>query len=188
VIKKRKKIDMTQFRRFISPSEVEFWVKQNYTNDDLSELSAKENIESTLCYYKGGASKFINSLIRQGCGDYMDMLDLSALQGQLMKYKIQERIVVYRFVDFKEFLILHKKTLFGQKYAYPEFLSTTLLKDQYSMDEIKHGRFVIELFIEKQTHGAYLPEVVRQNPEFEVLFPHHTYLKRLNWKRFYVYN
>lgn len=148
----------------------------------------KDNIDSPLADYKGSGYRRMNQIVRMGYPDNQDIFDIPALQSLMTKYHIPENIVVYRFVDIKELLILQFKTAFGRIYEYPQFLSTTLLKNEYSMDYIKKGRIVIEFQVEKGCHGAYLTEVVDENPEFEILFPHHTPVKRVGWKKYAVFN
>ena len=115
-----------------------------------------------------------------------DPIDLPSLQNLLHSHLIPENLVVYRFVDWREFAILLWNTRLGQCYTYPGFLSTTLLKDHYNMEEIKRGRTIIELHVPEGCPGAYLPEVVTYNPEFEILFPHSCSIRRIRWRKYEI--
>ena len=177
---------MKNYRTFHTPFEVEAWVSQHYTQAELDELNMRNDLDSPLAYYKGSAYKYMNQIIRKGYPDNTDLFDLPGLQCLLHKYRIPEDLVTYRFVDWMELAVLAWNTRLGNHYSYPGFLSTTLLKDHYSMEEIKHGRTIIELHVPKGCPGAYLPEVVTYNPEFEILFPHSCSIRRIGWRKYEI--
>ena len=177
---------MTNHRIFRTPFEVEDWVNQHYTAPELQELTMQNDLDAPLAYYKGSAYKCMNQIIRKGYPENTDLFDLPGLQSLLHKHRIPENLVVYRFVDWREFLILLWNTRFRKTYSYPGFLSTTLLKDHYSMDAIKNGRTIIELYVPAGCPGTYLPEVVKEHPEFEILFPHSCSIRRIGWKKYEI--
>ena len=177
---------MTNHRIFHTPSEIEDWVNQHYTSQELQELTMQNNLDSPLAWYKGNGFKCMNYTIRMGFPNSTDPIDLPALQSLLHEHHIPENLVVYRFVDWREFLILLWNTRFGRHYSYPGFLSTTLLKDHYNMEDIKAGRTIIELYVPADCPGTYLPEVVKENPEFEILFPHHCSIRRISWRKYEI--
>ena len=177
---------MLDYRIFRSPSDVDQWVSQIYSEQQLKELSIHNDMDSPLSLYKGNGHKAINYWIRKKLSKYLVQYRIPELNQMLCKYSIPENLTVFRFVDWKEFLILHWNTLFGRSYAYPGFLSTTLLKDYYSMENIRNGRLVIEFQVDKGCSGVYLPEVVKENPEYEILFPHHCIIKRTGWAKYAI--
>ena len=177
---------MKNYRTFHTPSEVEEWVSQHYTQSELDELNIRNDLDSPLAWYKGNGFKRMNYTIRMGFPNSNDPIDLPSLQNLLHSHLIPENLVVYRFIDWREFAILLWNTRLGRCYTYPGFLSTTLLKDHYSMEEIKHGRTIIELHVPKGFPGAYLPEVVTYNPEFEILFPHSCSIRGIGWRKYEI--
>lgn len=177
---------MTNYRIFHTPPEVEAWVQQHYTVQEIDELTVQNDLDSPLAYYKGSAYKYMNQIIRKGYAENTDLFDLPGLNQLLHRRHIPENLVVYRFVDWKEFLILLWNTRFRKTYSYPGFLSTTLLKDHYSMGYIRNGRTIIELYVPAGCPGTYLPEVVKENPEFEILFPHHCSIRRIGWRKYEI--
>ena len=176
---------MNKYRSFSSPQEVEEWVRKTYSKQELQDLTIEHNSESPLFDYKGNAYKVINAMLRQGCIESQDY-NIFGLQAVLKSKSIPENILVYRYVGIRELLILHWYTICGKEYIYPSFLSTTLLKDFYSMDNVKRCRFAINLLVMKGSHGAYIPEINPDLPEYEILFPYHVKLKRLHWNLFLV--
>lgn len=177
---------MKNYRIFHTPSEVEVWVQQHYTTQEIDELTVQNDLDSPLAYYKGNGFKCINYTIRKGYPDSRDPIDIPGLNQLLHKYKIPDDLMVYRFVDWIEFFVLLWNTRFGKSFSYPGFLSTTLLKDHYSMEDIKNGRAIIELHVHAGCPGTYLPEVRRERPEFEILFPHHCSIRRIGWRKYEI--
>ena len=177
---------MKNYRTFHTPSEVEEWVSQHYTTQEIDELTIQNDLESPLAYYKGNGFKCINYTIRKGYPDSRDPIDLPRLQRILYEYSIPEDLLVYRFVDLRELFILLWNTRFGRHYSYPGFLSTTLLWDHYSMEDIKNGRTIIEFYVHTGCPGTYLPEVKKEPPEFEILFPHHCAIRRIGWRKYEI--
>ena len=170
---------MSKFHRFVNPIEVETWVREHYTEEQLDSLTVTKNLDSPLAYYKGSCYQNMNLMIRSGIVGDRSGFGIPTLQSLLMSFTIPSNIIVYRFVDLREFAILHYKTLFGRTYVNPMFLSATLLKDQYSMSEIRKHRIAIKIFVNQGARGAYLPEVNPHLPEYEILFPYHTsFIKR----------
>ena len=176
---------MENYYKFNTVQEVEEWVLKTYTNEELNELCVN-NIESPLFFYKGNGYNFMNECIRAGFIGTCEEVDIKGLQDLLLSKTINESIQVYRFVDLKESYILWKNTRKNREYDYPSFLSTTLLKNQYSMENIKRNRYAISILIPKGTPGTFIPEVNRDFPEYEVLFPHHTKLRKKGWRLFEV--
>ena len=176
---------MIIYRSFSSPKEVEEWVNRTYSKQELQDLTREYNPESPLFDYKGNAYRVINAMLRRG---YMESQDynISSLQAVLKSKSIPENILVYRYVSMQELLTLHWYTICDKEYLYPSFLSTTLLKDFYSMDSIKRCRFAIKLLVMKGSHGTYIPEINPDLPEYEILFPFHVKLKHLHWNLFLV--
>ncbi len=169
---------MTNYKRFKTVSDVDNWVNKVYSSQELEKLSNLNDIESPLNWYKGSGYSYMNELVRAGAYNYKETFDLPALQHLLTSFYIPENIVVYRYVDIKELLILIKNTFKKKEYLYEGFLSTTLLKNQYSMDYIKKNRIAIEIYVEKGCKGVYIPEVNLNHREFEILFPYHSKIAR----------
>ena len=170
-----------EYRKFSTPEEVEAWVKKHYTEDELRECNALENVESTLAFYKGVGYRYLNKCVRGGKDELKDMFDIESLQQQLLSKNIKDDIVVYRFVDKRELDILLRNTSRKRIFEYEGFLSTTLLREYYSMEDIRSMRIPIEIRIPKGTHGTYLPEVNPDRPEYEILLPYHLKIKRISW-------
>lgn len=167
-----------------TPSEVVSWVEKYYTNEQLTSFTVRRGIDSPLDDYKGNGYRRINEIIRYA--NKSEIFDIAGLQSMLLDTYIPENIIVYRFVDIREYFILLWHTRRGHMYKYPGFLSTTLLKNFYSMEYIKNGRITIKLFVDKNCHGMYLPEVVAKNPEYEILFAHHTMIERVSLRQFRI--
>lgn len=172
-----------QYKTFQSPDEVQIWVKNNYTQEELNSLDVMQNMDSTLFYYKGADYRIINEYVRKHNEDQQSQFDINGMQALLMSKTICEDITVFRFVNIKEFFMLLKNTCLGKCYTYPHFMSTTLLKKQYSMSEKRKHRIAIKIRIPKGTKGTYLPEVNPEAPEYEVLLPFRIKLKR----KFFTY-
>ena len=101
-------------------------------------------------------------------------------------YVIPQDIVVTRFVDLKEWWALLKGTVQGKAYEYKGFLSTTMLKKYFGMDDIKWGRLSIQIYIPKGTYGVYIPEVNNNAKEFEILISLGQKLKRIYCNKYAI--
>ena len=124
----------------------------------------------------------MNQYVRLGSEAQQKEYDIIGLQKFLLEKAIPESIEAYRFVSFKELCYLIKGTIKGKFYTYPNFLSTTLLKDYYSMEDIKQNKFTVTIRIPKGTSGRYIAEVNPNNPEYEILIPYRVKLKRISLK------
>lgn len=175
---------MSDYKKFATPRDVDEWVRENYTEEQLRSLDVKTNPTSPLYDYKNSGYKKINELVRKGYANNKDLFDIPAIQEFLTKCVIPEDVRVYRFVSLKELIILEIKTIFGKDYQYPTFLSTTLLKGYYAMSEIRKNKIAIEILADKSARGTYIPEVNPQYPEFEVLFAHSCSLVRDGFRRY----
>ena len=169
---------MEDYKEFKTPQEVEEWVAKHYTKDELWEFDCLRNEKSPVGDYKGGLYNHMNRCLwLVGIEEYNEY-SAQDLQKALMQHTIPEGITVTRFVSLKEWLALVKNTMFHKEYVYRSFLSTTLLRDHYSMDNIKRGRLAIRIYVPAGTNGMYLPEVNPASPEFEILLPCNMKLKR----------
>ncbi len=167
-----------------TPGEVVSWVEKHYTKEQLTSFTVRKDIDSPLDDYKGSGYRRINEIIRYASNS--EIFDITGLQSMLLNTYIPENIIAYRFVDIREYFILLWNTRRGYIYKYPGFLSTTLLKNFYSMEYIKNGRITIKLFVDKECHGMYLPDVVARNPEYEILFAHHIMIERVRLRQFRI--
>lgn len=178
---------MDKYHRFSTPEEVQTWVKQYYTYEELKELEDYEKIKDNkipaLLFYKGNGHEHMNHCVRNGITDTNDIVDVNSLQRLLLSKSIKESIEVYRFINIKELKILLRNTSGKRAFEYPSFLSTTLLWEYYSM---KKGKFLISIRIPEGTAGTYLPEINYDRPEYEILLPHHLKLRRINWTTFEI--
>ena len=168
---------MIVYKALSTPEEVTQWVSSSYSPTQLSKLDVKNHLNSPLADYKGNFSHIINKYLRAGyikCKEY----DIEGLQAILLSCSLPENIITYRFISLREWIKIRLGTFLGEVYEIPIFLSTTLLKKHYSMDDKKLGRICIKIYVQRGTHGTFIPEVNPQNPEFEVLFAHHSKLKR----------
>ena len=172
---------MQEYKYFSTPKEVFNWVNLHYAKEILDQLNVKKNPESPLTDYKGKAFHEINRYVRHHEEDKQSDYDIKGIQGILLSMTFCESITTFRFVSFKELRILLCQTAFGRIYEYPAFLSTTLLKDYYAMDDIKRGRLPIAIHIPQNTNGTYIPEVNPEIPEFEILLPYRLRMKRISW-------
>ena len=111
---------------------------------------------------------------------------INGLYDLLNTYKLDESVITYRYVCGKELIALVKGTLFKRIYKYPGFLSTSLLPNHYSMDDIKRKRLLIKILVPKGTYGIIVPEIVPERPEYELLMPCGLYIKRLCLKEYMV--
>ena len=177
---------MREYKMFSKPKDVELWVNSNYTESELKRLSVSNNIDTPLADYKGGGYRLMNGYLRIHEEDKQNDFDIQGLQEFLLSKTIGEPIVVFRFVDIKELGMLWWNTRFGKTFKYSAFLSTTMLKDHYSMENIRKNRFLITINVPQGTNGTYLPEVNSKMPEYEILLPYHTKLKRIGFMTFEV--
>lgn len=170
---------MEEYRSFNTPEEVKEWVNNNYSIAELSDLSFNiSNPENnvSLFLYKGVGYKRMNENVRKG---NLTNEWVAELQKLLLSKRIKESIEVERFVDFKEWIILVRKTRRRRVFEYPAFLSTTMLSKDYGIDDIACRRHIIKIQIPQGTPGTYIPEVNKDRPEFEILMPHHIRLCRI---------
>lgn len=179
------------YKRFTSPEDVKTWVSSHYTQKQLDEFDMNLHMDGPISDYKGSGYRAMNEIIRAGAKYGITELnsagyDILGLQGQLMKMKTPENIIATRFINMKELLIIRKATCFGKAMIYNGFLSTTLLKEYYSMDDKKHGRIPISLFIPVGTPGMYLPEVNPNCPEYEFLLPYGVKLKHIGNMKYII--
>ena len=181
-----KKDKLKGFRIFNIPEEVVEWTNDHYTDQELESLDIKNNLNTPLADYKGSGYHGMNEYIRFGCIDDQDVFDIKGLQSFLSSKKLKDSVQVYRFVDVRELVILLWNTRGNKVYEYPGFLSTTLLKEYYSMSYIRQKRVAISIRIPKGTHGTYVAEVNPKMPEYEILLPYHTKLKRIGIMTFEV--
>ena len=177
---------MDSCRIFQTPKEINDWICFSYTKQELLETDVKHTNIQALAEYKGGLYRVMNEYLRMGIENIQQEYDIQDLQLFLQSRTIQESIIAYRFISIKEWCWLLWKTCCHKKTVYPAFLSTTLLKEYYSMDEIKRNRFVVEIKIPKGANGTYICEVNPNLPEYKVLLPHHTRMKRVGFKSFEV--
>lgn len=172
---------MREYKMFSKPKEVELWVNSNYTESELKQLSVLNNIDTPLADYKGGGYRLMNEYLRIHAEDKQNDFDIQGLQELLLSKTIGVPIAVFRFVDIKELGILWWNTRLGKTFKYSAFLSTTMLKDYYSMGDIRKNRFLITINVPQGTNGTYLPEVNSNMPEFEILLPYGIKLRRQSW-------
>ena len=170
---------MEEYRSFATPDEVKEWVNNNYSIAELSDLSfdiSNPDNNVALFLYKGVGYRRMNKNVRKG-----GLTDerVAELQSLLLSKRIKESIEVERFVDFKEWIILLRKTSWGRIYEYPAFLSTTMLSKDYGIEDIAWRRHVVKIQIPQGTPGIYIPEINKDRPEFEILLPHHIKLCRI---------
>ncbi|MCD7823908.1 MAG: hypothetical protein LUG86_07855 [Oscillospiraceae bacterium] len=177
------------YRKLSTPEDVEQWVKLNYSDEEIAKITEYQNSsDSPLQKYKGGMYRWINSMVRGGYTEKNEECDIPELQMFLSSWILDDDIVVYRFVDLLELRVLLKNTVKHSEYTCHNFLSTTLLKKYYSMDDIKKHRFTIKIQVGKGSHGVYLPEINKDRPEYEILFPYDSKLTRIGWLTFRLTN
>ncbi len=175
---------LKMYKVFKNPKDVESWVNNHYDDQSLKEVSVLpfDTYKRALNLYKGLGSKKINSLLRKDQSDeYIE--ELIQLIG---KFEIDENIVVTRFVDFNEWRILVKETMRGKIYKYKGFLSTTMLKKYFAMDDIKRCRIAIQIYIPKGTNGVYLPEVNLDAKEYEILITPGQKIQKVSWNKYLI--
>jgi len=176
------------YKRFKTPEEVVMWVHENYSHDQLDEFDMRKHIDDPIADWKGSSYRRINELIRADRWEEYENIDIAGLQKQLLNMTVADDICASRFVDFYEYCFLLIETRFRRVAEYKGFLSTTLLKNYYSMDDIKRNRITIDILIPKGTPGMFIPEVNPKRPEFEFLMPLGLHIRRLDIKTFLVDN
>ena len=172
------------YKKFATPLEVETWVKEKYKDEELEKVSVLpyNPNKMALNLYKGSGYKRINTLLWRDKSDEI----VEELTKLIEGYVIPQDIVVTRFVDIKEWWALLKGTVQGKAYEYKGFLSTTMLKKYFGMDNIKRGRLSIQIYIPKGAHGVYLPEVNCNAKEFEILISPGQKLKRISCNKYAI--
>lgn len=171
---------------FSTKLEVEEWVKKYYTEQELSVLDVNKDADSSLIIYKGNGAEAYNKALRTGRVTAEISSRIQKMQELLCKYEIPTNITTYRYVSWKEVMVLDSSTRFGKIYKYESFLSTTLLKDIYAMSEKCQKRSLILIQVPGGTKGAYIPEVNKDRPEFEILFPFGMKLKKIGCNKYRI--
>lgn len=176
---------------FKTEADVEDWAKQNYSEEQLCRLKVSRTFNSkvpwALAAYKGNLSEKINGILRDDPCKIETDERLKEFQDLICSYSIPTEVTVYRFVSSKEYCWLDSATRFGKICVYNGFLSTTLLGDRYrELYSRVHRRILIQIDVPKGTKGTYLPEVNPDMPEFEVLFPHGTRLKKVWFNKYTI--
>lgn len=117
------------YRKLSTPEDVEQWVKLNYSDDEILEITEYRNdIEFPLLWYKGDGYKQINGALRKCQTKKTEDFDIPKIQRFLNSKVIMDDIVVYRFVGLRELLKLLANTTRNREYTYPSFLSRRYLK------------------------------------------------------------
>lgn len=175
---------LKMYKTFKNPEDVELWVKKCYDDQSLSEVSVLpyDPSKRALNLYKGLGYKGINSLLRKNKSDEV----VEELMQLIGKFEIPENIVVTRFVDFNEWWNLIKETMWRKVYKYKGFLSTTLLRKHYAMDDIRWCRIPIQIYVPKGTKGVYLPEVNPNAREYEILITPGQKLQKMSWNKYQI--
>ena len=169
------------FYRFTTLESVSDWLKLHYTQEDLVNIANEvQDDESALSEYKGNYSRVINNYVRNGQENNQTEYGIMKMQEFLISRTIDDDIEVHRFVSMAELFELWKNTIKGRVYKYPCFLSTTMLKENYSMMEKRRCRVAISIRIRKGTFGTYIPEINSELPEFEILMPYRLKIKKIN--------
>lgn len=75
--------------------------------------------------------------------------------------------------------------MWNKKYEHPSFFSTTLLREHYSIEDIRHRKSIIKIWIPKGTQGTYIQEINPDRSEYEVLLLYHLKLRRI-WNTYEV--
>ncbi|GEM_PF-1597964 len=174
--KKLPSVDWANIKEFYSPEEVDAWAVSCYSEEYVKKYSYF-NSNSPLNDYKGALYKNMNASLMQGV---TKRTTVKGLQDMLLSDSLPNSIVTYRFVSLKELLHIFVGTIFDRIYTVPIFWSTTLLKEDYAMGDIKNGRFLITILAPEGSHGRYVPEVNPDRREYEVLFAHNIKLKKLS--------
>ncbi len=178
---------MGKYIEIKTEAELEAWINRNYTKTQLDYLKASvNNVDSPLFFFVGEGYRRINRKLRNSPQQENDDFRIDELKRIVSSFSVSENIITYRYVDKNEYRCFRRKTAFKRTYVYPCFCSTTLIKDLYSIDEIKCNRRVIKIYIPKCTQCVYIPEAVENSPEYELLLPYHTKFKRLDINSFIV--
>ena len=128
-------------------------------------------------------------MVRKGQGDYdsdNECIQKKKAREEINKYQIPDSIHVTRFVSIQEWIVWFFWTIGKKEYIHRGFVSTTLIKDLFSSEEIKRGKVIIGINIPKGTKGILVPEISERNPEYEILLPYYTKFKRVSWNEYKV--
>lgn len=180
---------MNKYIQIGSQEELNAFINNNYTKKQIKTIAEfASRSDSPLFEYKGGFYRHFNQLLRARLEDQEADYDITGLNAFISSFSVNTDLISYRYVSFKEYITLLRNTLFKRTYEYPCFLSTTLIDNLYSMDDIKYKRLLIKILIPKGTKGIILPEVNPKNPEFELLLPYRLKLQRVAVKMFMIAN
>ena len=178
---------MDKYIKFTTEYEFRDLLSQNYSDELLKMLKEELSSDSSpLFNYVGGSYSFINQCLRLNAEENQTDYDIIGLQKFLCGFTIPDNLVTTRFVSIKEYMTLIWNTRLKRKYIYPCFLSTTLIKDLYRLNDIRNHRISIKILVPKGTKGSYIPEVNPQKPEFELLIPYRVKMKRKNLNTFII--
>lgn len=178
---------MEEYIEIKTEAELDAWIKRNYTNEQLAFLKESiANVDSPLFFFIGEGYRRINRKLRNSPQQEKGDSRINELQKLVCSFSVSENIISYRYVDKSEYRCLRRKTAFKRTYVYPCFCSTTLIKDLYNIDQIKCNRRIIRIYIPEGTRCVYVPELVENNPEYELLLPYHTKMKRIDINSFMV--
>ncbi len=184
----KRHIKRESFRSFSTPLEVNDWLTENYTREQLEEFDGLRGDENPIGDYKGAVYKYINECTRFIYKGAIPIPEAAYIQDKLLKMEIPENIRVSRFVDLKEFVMLIRETAFSKSMLYKSFMSTTLLKDYCRIDDIRRERhvFPISIYVPKGTPGMYISDNEPEFPEYEILFPHGLHIERISIKEYLI--
>ena len=131
--------------------------------------------------------RIINQYIREKRETIQKDYDIEELQKTVCSFSTVENLITYRYISGEEFKFLTQNTRMNKECEYPSFMSTTLLKDLYNIEQIKFNRRLIKIYVPKGSPGMYIPDSLFPNsPEYEFLLPYRIKLKRIGFKSFMV--
>ena len=179
---------MEKYTKLKTKEDLDNWLKRNYTKEQMDYLQSEaNNPDSSLFFYYGEGYKIYNRYLRDGIENQQEDYDIIGLQKMVCSFSTVENFIAYRYISAKELRFLTQNTRMDKECEYPNFMSTTLLKKLYNVEQIKHNRSLIKIYVPKGSPGMYIPDSLFPNsPEYEFLLPYRIKLKRIGLRSFMV--
>lgn len=171
--------------KWIENNKLDYIVKQQSNNlDRLAKYCSKSDWDfplNSIKAYKGTYFKAIN--------DALEANDLNSLSNQkyahllllmnsIIYSQIPEDVIVYRSVKDDEFFTIINNNKKGVGTKHKGFLSTSLSKNIVKSKEFSDRKYLLKIYVKKNTCGLYMGKSVNCNleREKEMLFLPNSYI------------
>lgn len=162
---------MKNYKEFKTEEEAQSWIELFYNRNKLAE----EELD-WIYQYGGGEYKLYNKFLRgQISLDEESKGELNNFINKFSEYKIEENIIVYRYMKYSNFKYLLKKNKSNAKiYNEKGFISTTLIPGNESLKKLisdNSYNCLLKIKVPKGTIGIPIKYMKKYSllKEYEVL-------------------